>query len=85
MSRRNPTNTTSTLRTNSHNHSTGDNLDKKEFEKNVNKLLLCIIITIGVVTDFLYNKSLLNLCLAIIVLTCTLIIFFGKLIWKKYY
>jgi hypothetical protein len=60
-------------------------LDKKEFEKNVNKLLLlCIIITIGVVIDFLYNKSLPNLCLAIIVLTCTLIIFFGKLIWKKY-
>jgi ABC-type bacteriocin/lantibiotic exporter with double-glycine peptidase domain len=60
-------------------------LDKKEFEKNVNKLLLlCIIITIGVVIDFLYNKSLLNLFLAIIVLICTLIIFFGKLIWKKY-
>ncbi len=62
----------------------GDNLDEKQFRKNLNKLLfLCIIITIGVVLDFLFNKSLINLCLVIIVLICTLIIFFVKVRWKN--
>lgn len=46
-------------------------------------LLLCIIISIGVILDYLVNKNLINLSILIIVLICTLIIFLVKVRFKK--